>query len=40
MRLFLQEKQIFRQDIEDVRINKNISNNLIKSLEKKDIVVI
>jgi D-beta-D-heptose 7-phosphate kinase/D-beta-D-heptose 1-phosphate adenosyltransferase len=40
MRLFLKKKQIFRQDIEDVRINKNISNNLIKNLEKKDIVVI
>ena len=40
MRLFLQKKQIFRQDIEDVRINKNISNNLINNLQKKDIVVI
>jgi D-beta-D-heptose 7-phosphate kinase / D-beta-D-heptose 1-phosphate adenosyltransferase len=40
MRLFLKEKQIFRQDIEDDKINKNISNNLIKNLKKKDIVVI
>ena len=40
IRLFLKDKQIFRQDKEDIKINKNISNNLIKSLDKKDIVVI
>ena len=40
IRLFLKDKQIFRQDIEDIKVNKNISNNLIKNLDKKDIVVI
>jgi D-beta-D-heptose 7-phosphate kinase/D-beta-D-heptose 1-phosphate adenosyltransferase len=40
MRLFFKEKQIFRQDSEDIKINKNIGKSLIKSLNKKDIVVI
>lgn len=40
IRLFLKDKQIFRQDLEDISINKNICNNLIKHLDKKDIVVI
>ncbi len=40
MRLFFKEKQIFRQDLEDIKINKNIGKSLIKKLNKKDIVVI
>lgn len=40
MRFFLKEKQIFRKDLEDIKINKNIGNLLIKNLNKKDIVVI
>ena len=39
-RLFLNDKQVFRQDTENVKINKKIGNNLIKSLNEKDIVII
>ena len=39
-RFHLKEKQIFRQDIEDDKLNKKISTNLIKNLKDKEIVII
>jgi D-beta-D-heptose 7-phosphate kinase / D-beta-D-heptose 1-phosphate adenosyltransferase len=39
-RFHLKEKQIFRQDIEDDRLNKKVNANLIKNLKDKDIIII
>ena len=39
-KIFINDKQIFRQDEEAVTFNKNVSEELYKNIKKKDLVII
>ena len=39
-RFFLNKNQIFREDVEDDKIDKNVGNLFLKELKKNDIVII